>query len=206
MEKPGTAHQKQMSSLDQPTIPLTVPQHGIWLRLAQTLEGTARRSPYAQHILSSHRFNAARTGWTSADVTFLRIALERLYSTQGHIRMSALAANCGLSLRQCERRFKQCIGASPKVFARLLRFEALLTSLMQGHTSALAHVASQLGYQDQSHVIHEFKTWVGCTPTAFLARAKQRAVREPLMHHPRPAYTPVYIIWNKKEGSEEVCL
>ncbi len=102
MEKRGTVYQKQMSPIEQQTIPLTIPQNGIWLRLAHTLEGTVRRSSFAKHMLSSQHFNAARTRWTLADVTFLRTALELLYSTQGQIRMSTLAAHCGLSLHQFE--------------------------------------------------------------------------------------------------------
>jgi AraC-like DNA-binding protein len=189
MQRLDTVHQ-----IDHQTTPLVVPHDGIWLRLAQTLEVTVRRSSYARQILSSHQFNAARTRWTLADLTFLRTALELLYSTQGQIRMSALATNCGLSLRQFERRFKQRISVSPKVFARLLRFEALLTSLIQEPASSLADVASHLGYQDQAHVIHEFKMWAGCTPTAFLVRAKQRTKRGHLIPDTRPAYTPLYIV------------
>ena len=206
MERSGTIHRKHMSPFDEQTRPLTVPHNGIWLRLAFTLEGTVRRSSFARHILSSQQFKAARTRWTHADLTFLPTALEWLYRTQGQIRMSALATHCGLSLRQFERRFQQRIGTSPKVFARLLRFEAFLHALLQEPTPSLADAASHLGYQDQAHVIHEFKLWAGCTPTAFLAQAKQRAMRGPLIPDPRPAHTPGYIIWNKKEGSEEGCL
>jgi AraC-like DNA-binding protein len=193
-ERPDTVHQKQRSSLDQQAMPLTVPHEGIWLRLAHTLEGTVRRSSFARQMLSSQHFNAARTRWTLADVTFLRTALERLYTTHGHIRMSALAADCGLSLRQFERRFKQCIGVSPKKFACLLRFEALLHTLIHEPASSLAHVASQLGYQDQAHIIHEFKLWMGCTPTVFLGFVKQRKQRGPLVPSPRHAYVPIYIV------------
>ncbi|PQP88142.1 helix-turn-helix domain-containing protein [Paenibacillus sp. AR247] len=170
-----------MPLLDQKTMPLYVPRDGIWLRLALTLEGTVRRSSYAKQILCSQQFNAARTHWTLDDLTFLQSALELLYNTQGQIRMCTLAAECDLSLRQFERRFKQCIGVSPKVFARLLRFEALLTSLIQGPATSLADVSSHLGYHDQAHVIHEFKKWAGCTPTAFLARAKQRQMQKPIV-------------------------
>lgn len=194
MERVGTVRQKQMSSIDQKTIPLTVPRDGIWLRLALTLEGTIRRSSYARQILSSQQFNDARTRWTLADLTFLRSALERLYNTQGRIRMSALAADCFLSLRQFERRFKQRIGVSPKMFARILRFESLLNSLIQDPAFSFADAASRLGYHDQSHVIHEFKTWAGCTPRAFLARAKQREMRGPIVPDLRNAYVPSYIV------------
>lgn len=206
MEKSGTVHQKHLSRHGQQTIPLAVPHDGIWLRLALTLEGTVRRSSFARHILSSQHFNTARTRWTRADLTFLPTTLESLYRTQGQTRMSALATHCELSLRQFERRFQQRIGVSPKVFARLLRFEALLHALIQEPPLSLADAASHLGYQDQSHVIHEFNIWAGCTPTAFLAQAKQRAMQGPLLPDPRPAHTPVYLIWNKKEGTEEGCL
>lgn len=194
MERPGTFHQKQMSSLDPKIMPLTVPRDGIWLRLALTLEGTVRRSCYARQVLGPEQFNAARKCWTLADLTFLRSALEQLYNTQGQIRMSALAADCVLSLRQFERRFKRLIGVSPKVFARLLRFEALLTSLIQERAFSLADAAPHLGYHDQAHVIHEFKIWGGCTPTAFLARANRRKMQGPIIPDPRDVPVPLYII------------
>lgn len=194
MEGSDTVRQKQMSSLDLKTMPLTVPLDGIWLRLALTLEGTIRRSSYARQILSSQQFNAARTRWTLNDLTFLRSALELLYNTQGQIRMSTLAADCVLSLRQFERRFKQRTGVSPKMFARILRFEALLNSLIQEPANSFADAASRLGYHDQAHVIHEFKTWAGCTPTAFLARAKQREMRGPIVPDPRHASVPLYVV------------
>ncbi|WP_373288848.1 AraC family transcriptional regulator [Paenibacillus nasutitermitis] len=183
-----------MSSLDQKTMPVTVPRDGIWLRLALTLEGTVRRSSYARQILCSQQFNVARTCWTLADLNFLRFVLQLIYNTQGQIRMSALATECILSLRQFERRFKQRIGVSPKVFARFLRFEALLTSLLQEPATSLAEVSSHLGYPDQAHVIHEFKTWAGCTPAAFLVRAKQREIRGPIVPDPRYVFVPLYII------------
>lgn len=194
MERPGTVHQQQIAPSDQQTIPLTVPRDGIWLRLAHTLEGTVRRSAFAKHMLSSQHFNAARTRWTLADVTFLRTALELLYTTQGQIRMSTLASGCGLSLRQVERRFKQCIGVSPKRFARLLRFEALLHALIHEPAFSLAEAASHLGYQDQAHVIHEFKLWAGCTPTAFLSSAKKRAQFGPPVPGPHHVPVPIYIV------------
>lgn len=189
-----TVHQKQISSLDQQTMPLTVPRDGVWLRLALTLEGTIRRSSCARQILCSQQFNEARTRWTRADLTFLHAALERLYHTQGHIRMRALAADCAYSLRQFERRFKQRIGVSPKMFARILRFEALLNSLIHEPAVPFADAAARLGYHDQAHVIHEFKTWAGCTPTAFIARAKQRGLRGPFVPDLRNATAPLYIV------------
>ncbi|SFB04663.1 AraC-type DNA-binding protein [Cohnella sp. OV330] len=176
------------------TMPLAVPRDGIWLGLAHTLEGTVRRSPYARQILGSQPFNDARTRWTDADLMFLRSALERLYEARGHIRMHELAADCALSLRQFERRFKQRIGLSPKMFARILRFEALLDAFIREPAFSFADAASRLGFHDQAHVIHEFKTWAGCTPTAFLVRAKQRKMQGPIVPDLRHAMMPLYMV------------
>lgn len=108
--------------------------------------------------------------------------------------MSELAAACFLSLRQLERRFKRCIGVSPKMFARLLRFEALLDSLIRGPSISFADLSTRLGYHDQAHVIREFKTWSGCTPTAFLERAKMRERLRPAVPEPRAAAKPLYFV------------
>lgn len=167
------------------------PYNGIWLRFARTLESTVARSSYARPILSLPEFLAERPTWTPAGLAFLQTALEHLYASQGQTPISSLAVDCGLSLRQFERRFKQRIGVSPKVFARLLRFESLLHSLIHAPASP-----SSSGYQDQAHVIREFKTWAGCTPTEFLARAKQRSQQGPLLPDPRPV--PLSISFNKE--------
>lgn len=186
--------QKRISSLDRKTMPLAIPREGVWLRLALTLEGTIRRSSNARQNLCPQQFNEARIHWTSDDLVFLQSALERLYRTHGRIRIDELAAECALSLRQFERRFKQRIGVSPKMFARILRFEALLDSFIREPAFSFADAASRLGYHDQAHVIHEFKTWAGCTPTAFIERAKQRRLRGPIAPDPRSAYEPLYIV------------
>jgi AraC-like DNA-binding protein len=171
-----------------------VPREGIWHCFAFTLEGTVRRSAYAMHMLRPQAFNAARKHWTLSDVLFLECALGLLYHSQGQIRMSELAAACFLSLRQFERRFKRCIGVSPKMFARLLRFEVLLDSLIRGEAYSLADLSTRLGYHDQAHVIREFKTWTGCTPTAFLERAKMRERLRPAVLEPRAAPEPLFIV------------
>jgi AraC-like DNA-binding protein len=87
--------------------------------------------------------------------------------------MEELAAHCGLSLRQFERRFKRRMGLAPKVFARLLRFEAARDALLQGQEAD----AIRFGYQDQAHLIREFSFWSGMTPGAFVERARQRAAQ-----------------------------
>lgn len=71
----------------------------------------------------------------------------------GCIRVQDLARHAGLRF---ERRFTATVGISPKVYARILRFEAALyRKSMTGRTWAI--IAHDLGYHDQLHMIHDFE-------------------------------------------------
>jgi AraC-like DNA-binding protein len=171
-------HRNDIVLADQEGYLPHIPRSGVWLSLARTLVATIRRSCYAEQIFSSRRLIDGLHHYTAADVAFMQNALEMLYATQGRVRMNRLAAHCCLSLRQFERRFKQRMGVSPKVFARLLRFEALRDALIEewrrDGIPCLADLAYRSGYQDQAHLIHEFKIWTGYTPGGFLVLANQR--------------------------------
>lgn len=73
----------------------------------------------------------------------------------------------GCSPAQFIRRFEQAVGLTPKRCARVLRFGALLPSLVRQGPRDWAQVAVAAGYFDQSHLIHEFKRLAGVTPAAY---------------------------------------
>ena len=87
----------------------------------------------------------------------LEAAMGAMISRQGCLRVQALADGMGLSLRQFERRFTTHLGISPKVYARILRFEAAIhrRSISAGTWTSIAH---ELGYCDQAHMIHDFRS------------------------------------------------
>jgi hypothetical protein len=80
-----------------------------------------------------------------------------MISRRGCIRVQALADRMGLSLRQFERRFAAHVGISPKVYARILRFE---TAIHRKSISAVTwtSIAHELGYCNQVHMIHDFQS------------------------------------------------
>ena len=58
-----------------------------------------------------------------------------------------------------ERLFNELIGANPKEYARIVRFQKSLKLLQHDFENInLAQLAYQCGYADQSHFIREFKT------------------------------------------------
>jgi AraC-like DNA-binding protein len=78
-----------------------------------------------------------------------------------------VADRVGWSTRQLQRRFKDVVGISPKLFARMQRFQRVLRA-MDGPNSDWVDAAVHCGYYDQSHLIRDFREFSGKTPTALL--------------------------------------
>jgi AraC-like DNA-binding protein len=84
----------------------------------------------------------------------------------GRVRMPDLADASGLGLRQFERRFRHQIGMPPKLYARIVRFEAALRRKAAAPALQWTDIAHSLGYHDQMHMVHDFNRLSGDSPTA----------------------------------------
>ncbi|WP_127124752.1 AraC family transcriptional regulator [Pseudoflavitalea rhizosphaerae] len=87
--------------------------------------------------------------------------------------LKLLQEELNLSERSLERLFRANIGMSPKLFARVCRFQASLTSLRNNGYDKLSDISYGYGYADQSHFIREFREFAGVTPNAWLKRATE---------------------------------
>lgn len=74
-----------------------------------------------------------------------------------------------LSYKQFQRIFSDHVGANPKDFLRVIRFQRSLFTLQYQPDINLAQLAVENGYYDQSHLIRDFKTFSGYTPTEYMA-------------------------------------
>jgi AraC-like DNA-binding protein len=98
----------------------------------------------------------------------------------GSVRVSELARQTGLGIRQFERRFDREIGISPKLYARIVRFEAALQRRAVSPTTRWTDIAHALGYHDQMHMVHDFTRLSGDSPEA-IARQLDMFVRPELL-------------------------
>jgi AraC-like DNA-binding protein len=95
-------------------------------------------------------------------------AANRIVLGGGRGEIADLANRTGLSMRQFERRFMQQVGVRPKLFARIVRFEAALDSKARTATKSWTEVAHEFGYYDQMHMVHDFAEFTEKTPTETL--------------------------------------
>jgi AraC-like DNA-binding protein len=102
-------------------------------------------------------------------------AIEALESS---MPITALAARSNLSHRRLIELFMREVGAPPKLFQRLQRFQralALARSSAEGArragavgaASSQAHLAQHAGYYDQSHWIRDCLAFAGLTPAQY---------------------------------------
>jgi AraC-like DNA-binding protein len=92
-------------------------------------------------------------------------AATEVHLSSGCVRVSHLAHKAGLGIRQFERRFCQEIGIPPKLYTRIVRFEAALRRKAIAPQTKWTEIAHSLGYHDQMHMVHDFNQLSGDSPT-----------------------------------------
>ena len=79
--------------------------------------------------------------------------------------ISALAAVIGLSRRQLERLFLECLGAPPSAFYLRLRLESARRMILDDPTRPLIDIALANGFSGPSHFSIRFRVQFGKSPT-----------------------------------------
>lgn len=78
-----------------------------------------------------------------------------------------LAASTGIGKRSLQRLFHKYVGATPKWVIRRYRLHELVERCNSGENLDYAQIALDLGYYDQAHLINDFHSIVGYTPTQY---------------------------------------
>ncbi|NEI72788.1 helix-turn-helix domain-containing protein [Rhizobium lusitanum] len=84
----------------------------------------------------------------------------------GNLPLAALAAECGMSMRQFLKAFKLSVGATPHQWLLRRRIE-LAQMLLRDPDLPIPAVASSCGFSDQSHLTRVFTAKVGMTPAVW---------------------------------------
>ncbi|NIG54158.1 helix-turn-helix domain-containing protein [Chitinophaga sp. Cy-1792] len=111
-----------------------------------------------------------RENKTDAD---LYNALHRIVANAGNISLKTILDELQLSERSLERKFLQHIGMTPKLFARICRFQASLSQLRNNQFSKLSDIAFEQEYADQSHFIRAFKEFAGASPNKYQRQSEE---------------------------------
>ena len=111
-------------------------------------------------------FLTGKLNATSRELPSIYQSIHTVLANKGTLTVDSLAAEHNISKRQFERRFKDLAGLSPKLYSRVVRFQAATQYKLNG-TRDLTEIAYASGYYDQSHFINDFREFSGYTPKEY---------------------------------------
>lgn len=84
------------------------------------------------------------------------------------VKIDSLADNACLGYRHFKRIFTEHVGMNPKEYYRVIRFQRLLYILQQRPDMEITQLAYLCGFADHSHLVKDFKSFTGVSPTQYL--------------------------------------
>lgn len=95
----------------------------------------------------------------------INYAVSLIKENRGDIEIPNIAEQTCLSDRQFERRFKSSIGISAKTFSRIIKLRNTIHFIKMNPSLSLFEIAINCGYYDHAHLIKEFKSLSGYSPS-----------------------------------------
>ena len=133
-------------------------------RLAETTDYAAMLG-----VLEAYLLGALRRLPPRAERPLDRLLPALLPTGRAAHSLDHLAAEACLSPRQFERGFVERVGLSPKLYARIVRFDQAFRLKDQQPGLDWLAVAVRAGYYDYRHLLRDFKQFAGVTPPRLLA-------------------------------------
>jgi len=96
--------------------------------------------------------------------TLLLHCVQAIKDRRGHVGIKDLLEKYDISERRLERKFRQQIGVSPKLFTRIIKFQHAMDHLTKQRGGSLCEIAHELDYIDQSRFIRYVREFSGYTP------------------------------------------
>lgn len=119
----------------------------------------------------------ARVAGARALPPLVESAWRQLHAEGGAIDVATLARSLGCSRRHLGTLLQAHTGLSPKMLARLIRFDAAVTLLARmaargaanGTAQRLSSIAHRCRYYDHAHMDRDFREFAGMSPSSYLS-------------------------------------
>jgi AraC-like DNA-binding protein len=158
-------------------LPLTVEQ--VWGRYGDELRDRLDAAATPGKMLALLEAELRRRMADVPGLELVRRASGTIAAAWGAVPIGGLCADAGVSTTHLAKRFKQIVGITPKRLARTYRFAKVVLGVDAATAVDWGELAFRAGYFDQSHFVKDFRTFTGCTPTAYLALRRRFLAEHP---------------------------
>lgn len=131
-----------------------------------------RANSFEGRAAAAEKWLAERLYDISPDNNLLN-AVDLIIEKNGALNITDLCMHTAVSARTLERLFMRDIGASPKAFSSLVRYQLLWQDMLRPGFDVLDAV-EKFGYSDQPHLINDFKRRHLMNPRQAVDYAKRR--------------------------------
>lgn len=138
-------------------------------------------------IIETWLCTAFRSG--KNDLRLTQWATQTILAHNGVVHLKSFQQTLGVSERQLERLFKNQVGLSPKMFARIIRFQSIFRAL-ESESADWLPLVYECGYYDQSHFLKDFKSFAGELPSSYFAKAYRMSELLTRKNRPKVLFTP----------------
>lgn len=122
---------------------------------------------YAEMISLAESFVLTLTRRSKKEIHGIDTTAKILLQNPERVSMDWLAKETCLCARQFERKFKERMGVSASLFARIARFDKAFQMKNAHPEKDLYSIAIQCGYYDYQHMVRDFKAFTHLTPPSF---------------------------------------
>jgi len=138
-------------------------------RVQSMLSGTRE---VRQQVLPVERFLVGRIRAQNGISAQIEAAAQFIRNSEGRSSIAAVARQVGMSQSSLERHFRAAVGTTPKMLCRLARLQHACRLRDAG--KSLTEIAFEAGYNDQPHMVRDFRFFTGTSPREFFLRVSPR--------------------------------
>lgn len=101
------------------------------------------------------------------DRYIIKYCTERIFSSNGNVRIEELAEETGFTSRHIGKLFEKCIGVSPKMYAQIIKLQTSMDKIIENNDKKLVEIALDSGFFDHAHMNRMYKKLIGISSGEF---------------------------------------
>lgn len=125
-----------------------------------------------EKIEAANVFFHARTPSLDASATLAGQLVDQILQDREIRTVDDLVRKAAIGKRSLQRLFHEYVGVAPKWVIRRYRLHELVERIHAGGVIDWPQLALELGYFDQAHLVNDFRSIVGSTPTDYRVRGQ----------------------------------
>lgn len=98
----------------------------------------------------------------------LQYSIKMINNQKGILNINQFYGNFESEYKKIQRKFNTFVGVSPKLYTRMVRFEAIHNYILHKKNIDWMELVVKFSLHDQSHLIKEFKYFTGLSPNDFI--------------------------------------